>query len=144
MGGAYRKSVSTQGSSKAIAVARYTLLRLGLFAVVWLLLELVTPLSLGWTLVAAILMSGAVSIIVLDRSRGDAARAMGGVFERINARIEASASAEDVDDSDLADGDRDSHDQAVDQQEQTGGLQGGHEGGSGGSREDDSQRTERP
>lgn len=136
--------MSNPRSSKAIAVARYTLLRLGLFAAVWLVLELVTTLGTFWTLTAAVLMSGAVSLILLDRPRGDAARAVGGVFERINARIDASASSEDVDDPDLADGDRDAQNQPVDEQQQPGALQGGDEGGSGGSGEDDAQRPERP
>jgi len=79
-------------------VAVYTLLRVGLFAAVWLVLELLTPVSGVWAIVAAILMSGAISLIALDRQRGAVGTVAAGFFGRINDRIEASARAEDVDD----------------------------------------------
>ena len=85
-------------SSKALAVVIYTVLRIALFVAVWLLLELLTPVHGLWAIVAAILMSGAISIVVLDRPRGEVGRAAAGFFGRLNARIDASARAEDVDD----------------------------------------------
>lgn len=129
---------------KALAIARYTILRIALFAAVWLLLEVLTPLSLGWTLIGAIVMSGAISVVVLDRSRGEAGQAVGGFFRRINARIDASSHAEDeaddraraealaasgqgADSSVLAEGEGGSQDQTVGEQENAGGLQGGDE-----------------
>lgn len=123
------------GSAKALAVARYTVLRIGLFLAVWLILELVTPLSIGWTLIGAILMSGAISVVVLDRPRGEAGQAVGGFFRRINDRIEASARAEDFDDEpvrgDSGRGQSSTEHDAVGEQQDAGGLQGGDQGGPG-------------
>jgi hypothetical protein len=89
--------VDSGSGSNAVAVAAYTLLRVGLFAVVWLVIELLTPINGVWAIVAAILMSGAISLIVLDRQRAAVGQAAAGFFGRINARIEASARAEDDD-----------------------------------------------
>ncbi|MCX6433128.1 MAG: DUF4229 domain-containing protein [Actinobacteria bacterium] len=86
-------------SSKTLAVVVYTVLRIALFVAVWLVLELLTPVHGLWAIVAAILMSGAISIVVLDRPRGKVGVAAAGFFGRINARIDASARAEDVDDA---------------------------------------------
>jgi hypothetical protein len=91
--------VTSSGGSKATAVLVYTLLRVALFAVVWLALELLTPVSGVMAIVFAILVSGAISIVVLDRPRGQAGAVAAGFFGRINERIEASARAEDDDDA---------------------------------------------
>lgn len=85
------------GGSKAGAIAVYSALRLGLLAGVWLIIELLTPISGVWAIVLAILVSGALSIVVLDRVRNRAGLAVGGFFSSINARIDASARAEDED-----------------------------------------------
>jgi len=77
-------------------VVVYTLLRVALFGLVWLTIELLTPLSGVWAIVAAILMSGAISLLVLDRQRGRVGAATAAFFGRINDRIEASALAEDA------------------------------------------------
>lgn len=97
---AYRRrvvapGVSTPARSKAAAILIYTLLRVALFAVVWVVVEFVTPFDGVWAAVAAILISGAISLIVLDRQRGAVGAVAAGFFGRINARIEASARAED-------------------------------------------------
>lgn len=76
----------------------YTFLRVALFAAVWLVLEFWTPLTGLLAVVAALLMSGAISIVVLDRPRGDLGSVAAGFFGRINARIDAASRAEDVDD----------------------------------------------
>ncbi len=81
--------------SKAVAVLVYTLLRLGLFAVVWVVIEFVSPIHGLWAAALAILISGAISIVVLDRQRGAVGSIAAGFFGRINARIEASARSED-------------------------------------------------
>jgi hypothetical protein len=80
----------------------YTVLRVALFAAVWLTIELLTPISGLLAIIAAILVSGAISLLVLDRQRGRAASVAAGFFGRINERIEASARAEDVDDEPAA------------------------------------------
>jgi uncharacterized membrane protein YccC len=94
--------VTSSGGSKALAIAVYTVLRVALFAAVWLTLELLTPISGLWAIVFAILISGAISIIVLDRQRDRVAAVAAGFFRGINERIEASARAEDVDDEPAA------------------------------------------
>jgi Protein of unknown function (DUF4229) len=99
---AYGIPVASPGSSKALAVAVYTVLRIALFAAVWLTIELLTPISGLLAIIAALLVSGAISLLVLDRQRGRAASVAAGFFGRINERIEASARAEDVDDEPVA------------------------------------------
>ena len=84
--------------SKASAVLVYTLLRVAVFLAVWLTIELITPISGVWAIVIAILISGALSIVLLDRPRNRAGQVAAGFFGSINERIEASARAEDVDD----------------------------------------------
>jgi hypothetical protein len=79
-------------------VAVYTVLRLVLFLAVWAVLWFLTPLDALWSSVAAILISGAISVVVLDRQRGRVGVAAGGFFSRINARIDASTRSEDIDD----------------------------------------------
>lgn len=97
-GVAYRRSVKSSGGSKALAIIVYTALRVALFAAVWLTLELLTPISGLWAIVLAILISGAISIVVLDRPRDRVGAVAAGFFGGINERIEASARAEDIDD----------------------------------------------
>lgn len=84
--------------SRGVAILVYTLLRFALFAVVWLVIEFLTPLNGLLALAAAILISGAISVVVLDRQRSAVGAAAAGFFGRINARIDASARAEDDDD----------------------------------------------
>ena len=81
----------------------YTGLRVGLFLACWLTLELLTPIYGVWALVLAILGSGAIAIVVLDRPRNRVGLAAAGFFGRINERIEASARAEDDDDATAVD-----------------------------------------
>jgi len=80
-----------------MAVVVYTLLRVALFGVVWVLVEFLTPFHGLWAAVAALLISGAISVVVLDRPRNKVGAAAGSFFGRINERIEASARAEDED-----------------------------------------------
>lgn len=94
---AYRRRVTSSGGSKVLAITVYTVLRVALFAAVWLTLELLTPISGLWAIVLAILFSGAISIVVLDRQRDRVGAIAAGFFRGINERIEASARAEDDD-----------------------------------------------
>jgi len=93
----YGWGVSSQRTSALIALVVYTVLRVALFFGVWALLWFLTPLDALWSAVAAILVSGAISLIVLDRQRGRVGAAAGGFFSRIIARIDAATRAEDVD-----------------------------------------------
>lgn len=85
-------------SASGRSVLVYTLLRIGLFLLVWLTIELLTPVSGVWAFVVAILVSGVISLVLLDRQRNKAGLATEGFFHRINERIDASTRAEDVDD----------------------------------------------
>jgi len=79
------------------ALAVYTVLRVALFALVWGVIWFLTPLDAVWSAAAAILISGAISLVLLDRQRGRVGAAAGGFFSRLNARIDAASRAEDVD-----------------------------------------------
>lgn len=133
------------GTAKAVIV--YTLLRILLFVAVWIVVELVTPIHGAWAAAAALLMSGAISLIALDRQRGKVGQAAGGFFGRINERIESSARAEDeaLDAAEAASGEREQEAQreAVREQQDAGGLEGRDEGGSEGAPEDQAQGSDR-
>jgi len=121
---AYRSGVAaTEGpsparskviGSKAKAILIYTSLRVGLFALIWVIVDLLTPVHGVAAAIVAVLISGALSIVVLDRQRGAVGEVAAGFFGRINSRIEASARAEDGDD--LAEPQGGSEQKAVDQQ----------------------------
>jgi len=145
---AYLRRVETsERNGTALAVVIYTLLRVALFAVVWVVVELVTPIHGLWAAVTALLISGAISVILLDRQRNKVGLAAGRFFGRINERIEASARSEDNDDLDAppptattaavapvangsGEGDQQAEQEPVHQQEDAGLLEGGDERGS--------------
>lgn len=111
------------------AVLRYTLLRIAIFLVIWLVIDLLTPLSTLWSAAAAILISGAISLVVLDRQRSDAGQVVGGFFSRLNARIDAATRREDDDEAGLGQREESAQGDAVDQQEESRLLEDGHERG---------------
>lgn len=79
-----------------MAFIRYTTLRLAMLIAVGgvgYLLGLRDILLL----IVAFLVSGILSLVLLDRQRDAMGASVGGLFSRINARIEASAKAEDDD-----------------------------------------------
>lgn len=84
--------------SRAAAIVVYTALRIAVFLVVWLVIELLTPVTGVWAIVVAILVSGAISLVILDRQRNRVGLVAAGFFGGLNERIEASARAEDIDD----------------------------------------------
>jgi hypothetical protein len=114
------------GSGNAKAILVYTVLRVALFAVVWVVIEFVTPIHGVWAAAAAILISGAISIIVLDRPRNKVGLAAGSFFGRINERIDASARAED---EALDEGEQHAQDHPVHEQQDAGLLESGDEAG---------------
>lgn len=77
----------------------YSLLRVALLAVVggvfWLL-----GLRGVWLILFAFLVSGVISAVALSRRREGAAYGITRAVKSVNARIDASTRAEDVDDSD--------------------------------------------
>ena len=90
--GAYGWRVSR---SRWISFLVYTLLRLLVFAAVWLLVQVVTPWRGLLAIAVAILISGGISLFLLDRPRGQLAVGVDAFMKRINDRIEASARSED-------------------------------------------------
>lgn len=84
-----------RADSRGWSVVTYTLLRVGVFVVFWLPLQFLTPLRGLLAVVTALLMSGAVSLILLDRQRGRAGQVVERFFHGINERIDASTRAED-------------------------------------------------
>lgn len=109
-------------------IAIYTGLRVALLAAVWLLIQAVTPLRGLLAIALALVISGAVSFIVLDRSRDKASAGVFGAFRRINDRIEASRTAEDWDDeSPSGQGDAKPEQEPVGQHEHARDLEHGHE-----------------
>jgi len=126
----------------ALAILVYTALRVALFAAVWIIIEFITPIHGVWAAAAAILISGAISIVVLDRPRGKVGVAAGSFFGRINARIEASARAEDDEDGEIRDsgqGEQHAESESVDQEQDPGHLEGGDQGRSERPAENDAQ-----
>lgn len=121
----------------------YTVLRVALFLAVWLTLELITPIAGLWAIVLALLISGVLSLFLLDRQRNRVGSVATGFFGRINDRIDAAARAEDDDSSDVValpgpipatggeasgQGEQGAEGEAVDEQQHPGLLQGGDEG----------------
>jgi hypothetical protein len=77
----------------------YTLARVALLLIVMVPLALAGLRGL-WLLVAAFLVSGAMSLFLLDGLRAGFSGRMSGYFTRLNRRIDESARAEDFDDED--------------------------------------------
>ena len=116
----------------------YTGLRLALLAGVWLVIQIVTPMRGLLAIAVALVISGVISFVALDRPRDRASAGLSGVFRRIDERIERSKVAEDFDDEPPASGQGESRSEkeAIGQDEQPGGLEDGHEGASGGTAHD--------
>jgi hypothetical protein len=109
-------------------IAIYTGLRVALLIGVWLLVQAVTPLRGLLAIAVALVISGVISFIVLDRSRDRASAGLSGAFRRINERIEQSTTAEDWDERrPSGEGDARTEEEPVRQDEQPGALQHGHE-----------------
>ncbi|MEK9664119.1 MAG: DUF4229 domain-containing protein [Candidatus Nanopelagicales bacterium] len=111
-------------------IAIYTGLRLALLAAVWLLLQAVTPFRGLMAVVIALLISGVISVVLLDRPRDRAGNKVAGVFRRIDERIEKSRTAEDFDDESPLSGqpDTEPEQRSVGEGQQPGHLQDGDEG----------------
>ena len=103
-----------------------------MFLGVWLVIQVVTPLRGLIAIAVALVISGVISFVVLDRPRSQASRGLAGFFRRIDERIERSRTAEDIDDEIVivASGQPDAQpeEQAVGQDDQPRPLQDGDEG----------------
>ena len=79
------------------SIVLYTALRLTMFIGAWILIEALTPIQGLFAAAFAIVISGALSIILLNGQRDAMSAALFGFFRRMNARIDASTRAEDDD-----------------------------------------------
>jgi hypothetical protein len=130
-------------------IAVYTGLRVALLAAVWLLIQVVTPMRGLLAIAVALVISGVISFILLDRSRDSASAGLSGVFRRIDERIERSKVAEDIDDEPLApggggsgEGEPRTQQETVGEDEKSGGLEHGDEGAPGGAADDSEHGTQ--
>ena len=89
-----------EGSSRRrwVAWVTYTLLRILFFLIVWLVIQLTTPIRGVWAIALGIAISGVFSIILLGRQRDAMSGSIFGYFRRLNERIDAAAAKEDYDD----------------------------------------------
>jgi hypothetical protein len=117
----------------------YTVLRVGLFFAVWLVIQLLTPLRGLWAVALALVGSGIVSLFWLSRPRSAMSSVVGGFFGRINARIESASRAED----DWQD-DSDGQSNGVGDEQFSGGHERGDQFPPGGSTYDEANRPDRP
>ena len=113
--------------NKSIAWVSYTTIRLALVVLVWLALQFFTPIRGLLAIALALLISALFSIIFLSRQRDAMSESMFGFFRRLNERIDASAAKEDYLDAELDAESQAQHD-AVNQQENPGGLEDGDQG----------------
>ena len=85
-----------QSSRRWLTVVVYTAVRLLLWLAVWALLQFLTPVKGLLAVVLGLLISSAISIIVLDRQRDVMSEGIGSFFGGINQKIANSAAAEDA------------------------------------------------
>lgn len=143
----YGRAVSESGFATARAVIVYSILRIGIFLAAWALVWYLTPLDALWAAIAGLLISGAVSLVVLDRQRGRVGRATGRFFSRINERIDAATRAEDLDEPwppvpASRDGEQEPEHEAVGQHQDPGARERGDEAGSLGAAEHGAQGSD--
>jgi hypothetical protein len=131
--------VSDRGRSGAFSIAVYTAMRVGLFIGVWLLLQLLTSLRGLWAVAIAIVISGLISVFVLNRQRAAMSSVVGGFFGRINARIDAASQAED----EWGEQPQGNH-HGISDDEVAGTHEGRDEAGSGRTSHDNAQGADRP
>ena len=124
-------------------ILAYTALRLGLFAAVWLVLQLLTTLRGLWAIVVAILVSGLISIFVLNRQRTAMGDVIGGFFGRINARIDAASRAEDELDA-HPDDQPEAQPEGIRGHEESSAREGGNQVSSEGANADDAHGSDSP
>lgn len=74
----------------------YTLARFGLLAAT-LAVGYIAGMRGIWLFVSAFIGSGALSLVMLDRQRNAMGNKVSGYFTKLNEKIDASASKEDID-----------------------------------------------
>jgi len=118
----------SQAPNRWLTTALYTGARVLLWLVVWALLQFLTPAKGLLAVVLGLLISSAISIIILDRQRDVMSEGIGAFFGGINQKIANSAAAEDawqdeIRQTESSPSQENTADQAVDQNEQAALLQ---------------------
>jgi len=135
----------TQPKSRWLNFVTYTIARLVLWLGLWAILQFLTPVKGVLALVLALLISSAISIVLLDRQRDAMSESVGAFFSGINSKIESSAAAEDKWQQEIlraqsSPGEQSSSTESVDQDEQPSLLEGNDQAGSNGAAGDQTNR----
>ena len=125
----------SKAPNRWLTTAMYTAARLLLWLAIWALLQFLTPVKGLLAVVLSLLISSAISIIVLDRQRDVMSEGIGSFFGGINQKIANSAAAEDAWQDEIraaqsGPGQQSSAGQAVDQDQQATLLEGNDQLGS--------------
>ena len=110
-----------------MAWVTYTTIRLALVVVIWLVIQFLTPVRGLLAIALALLISAIFSIIFLGKQRDAMSQSMFGFFRRLNERIDAAAAKEDY-----LDGESQTQNNPVDQQDVPGSFEDGDQGGPAG------------
>ena len=110
-----------------MAWVTYTTIRLALVAVVWFVIQFLTPVRGVLAITLALLLSAIFSIIFLGKQRDAMSQSMFGFFRRLNERIDAAAAKEDY-----LEGEPKTQDNSVNQQDVPGSFEDGDQGGPAG------------
>lgn len=137
----------TKTKNRWLNFATYTVVRLLLWLGVWAILQFLTPVKGIMAVVLALLISSAISIVLLDRQRDVMSESVGAFFSGINQKIESSGAAEDLWQEDIlrersGPGEQGSGANTVDQHEQPGLLQSENEAGSDSTTGDEPDRLD--
>lgn len=143
----YGSGMPESRASTVQAVIVYTILRALIFLAAWALVWYLTPLDAVWAAIVGLLISGAISLVVLDRQRGRVGRAAGRFFARINDRIDAATRAEDYDEplppvTTSRDGEQGAEHDAVGEHQDAGPGEGGDQPDTLGTAQDGAQGTD--
>lgn len=124
----------SKAPNRWLTVVMYTAARLLLWLVIWALLQFLTPVKGLLAVVLSLLISSAISIIMLDRQRDVMSEGVGAFFGGINQKIANSAAAEDAWQEEIraaqsGPGQQSAASQAVDQDQQATLLEGNDQRG---------------
>ncbi len=137
----------SKAPNRWLTTALYTAARLLLWLAIWALLQYLTPVKGLLAVVLGLLISSAISIIVLDRQRDVMSEGIGSFFGGINQKIANSAAAEDAWQEEIraaqsGPGQQSGAAQAVDQDQQATLLEGNDQHGSHRATDNDTHRLD--
>lgn len=124
----------SKAPNRWLTAVMYTAARLLLWLAIWALLQFLTPVKGLLAVVLSLLISSAISIIMLDRQRDVMSEGVGAFFGGINQKIANSAAAEDAWQEEIraaqsGPGQQSAASQAVDQDQQATLLEGNDQRG---------------